>query len=84
MRAGFKPSHETILMAKPAKIEMDPALLKELAHVTRELESIVATLELESDPEAVRSLRRGIADVKAGRVTPWEDFLRKRRRKAHG
>lgn len=35
------------------------------------------TLEIISDPELVKSMKRGIADMKAGRVTPLEEIIKK-------
>ena len=38
-----------------------------------ELESWEATIEVMSDPELVKSIKRGLNDIKHGRVVPWED-----------
>lgn len=35
-------------------------------------ESMVETIEILSDPDLMQALQRGIADVKAGRVSDWE------------
>lgn len=34
---------------------------------------LLATMEILSDDEAVRQFRSGVADIKAGRVIPWEE-----------
>lgn len=44
-----------------------------------EFESWQETLEIMSDPETMASIKRGMRDIKAGRVTPYEE-VRKRLR----
>ena len=44
-----------------------------------EFESWQETLEIMADPEAMASIKRGLRDIKAGRVTPY-DQVRKRLR----
>jgi len=39
-----------------------------------EYESLKETNEILSDPELMESIKRGEADVKAGRVYEWEDI----------
>ncbi len=39
-------------------------------------ESLMETLEIYSDPEMVKSIRQGIADIKAGRVKSLEEVER--------
>ena len=38
-----------------------------------ELASWEATIDVMSDPELVKSIKRGLNDIKHGRVVPWED-----------
>lgn len=38
-----------------------------------EYESLKETLEIMSDPDLMRDIKDGLDDIKAGRVTPWED-----------
>lgn len=38
-----------------------------------ELASWEATLDVMSDSKLVKSIRRGLDDIKHGRVTPWEE-----------
>jgi len=38
-----------------------------------EFESWQETLEILSDPKAMRAIRAGLRDIKAGRVHRWED-----------
>lgn len=38
-----------------------------------EYDSLVETLEIMSNPKTMASIRRAMADIKAGRVTPWEE-----------
>ena len=40
-----------------------------------EFESWRETLEILDDPEAVAAIRRGLRDIKAGRVRPLEEVL---------
>lgn len=41
-----------------------------------ELASWEATLDVMSDPELVKGIKEGEADIKAGRVVDWEDVKR--------
>lgn len=36
-------------------------------------ESIMETLEIMADEEALKALRQGLKDLQAGRVYPWEE-----------
>ena len=38
-----------------------------------ELASWEATIDVMSDPELVKSIKRGLDDIKHGRVIPWEE-----------
>jgi len=38
-----------------------------------ELASWEATMEVMSDPKLVKSIKRGLDDIKHGRITPWEE-----------
>ena len=42
-----------------------------------EFESWQETIEILDDPEAIAAIRRGLRDVKAGRVRPLEDVLKR-------
>jgi antitoxin YefM len=42
----------------------------------RYFEGLLETLDLMSDPEAMAAIRRGLADIEAGRVTSHEDVLK--------
>ena len=44
-----------------------------------EFESLQEPLEIMADPETMASIRRGLRDIKAGRVTPYDE-VRKRLR----
>lgn len=41
-----------------------------------EFESWQETIEIISDPKAMRAIRQGLRDIKAGRVRPLEDVLK--------
>jgi PHD/YefM family antitoxin component YafN of YafNO toxin-antitoxin module len=41
-----------------------------------EYESLIETLEILSDRELVKSIERGLKDVKAGRVHPLKDVFK--------
>jgi prevent-host-death family protein len=43
-----------------------------------EYESLIETLEILSDRELMASIRRGLRDVKAGRVYPYAEVLREK------
>jgi len=60
--------HVTITrQGKPAAVVMS----------SDEFESWQATLEILDDREAMAAIRRGLRDVKAGRVRPLEDVLKR-------
>lgn len=42
-----------------------------------ELRSWEVTMEVMSDPELVKGIKEGEADIKAGRVVPWEEVKKK-------
>jgi prevent-host-death family protein len=42
-----------------------------------EFESWQETIEILDDPEAMAAIRRGLRDIKAGRVRPLEDVLKR-------
>jgi prevent-host-death family protein len=44
-----------------------------------EFESWQETLEIMADPAAMASIKRGLRDIKAGRVTPYEEVRRRLR-----
>jgi len=69
----------------PIILTMDQtvAILKDLIElrerISKDLEmldSIIETLEIMADKELMESLRRADEDVKAGRVRPFEEFLK--------
>ena len=69
----------------PIILTMDQtaAILKDLRklreRISKDLEmldSIIETLEIMADKELMESLRRADEDVKAGRVRPFEEFLK--------
>jgi prevent-host-death family protein len=58
--------HVTITrQGKPAAVVMS----------SDEFESWQETLEIHDDPEAMAAIRRGLQDIKAGRVRPLEEVL---------
>ena len=65
-------AHEHVLITRQGR----PAAVVMSAD---EFESWQETLELMADPEAMASIRRGLRDIKAGRVTPYDE-VRKRLR----
>ena len=42
-----------------------------------ELASWEATLDVMSDPKLVRGIKKGLEDIKKGRVVPWEEVKKK-------
>ena len=64
-------------------MDQTAAILKDLRElrerISKDLEmldSIIETLEIMADEELMESLRRAEEDVKAGRVRPFEEFLK--------
>jgi antitoxin YefM len=45
-----------------------------------EFEALKETVEILSDPEAMRGIRRATRDIEAGRVRPWEEIRVRRHR----
>jgi len=59
--------------------------MKHPEHTTRyvtitedEYESMKSTIEILSDKELVGSIKRGKADIKAGRIKPLKEYLKER------
>jgi len=46
----------------------------------KEYEAMKETLEILQDDEAVRSIARGLEDIRKGRTIPHSEVLRKKRR----
>lgn len=65
-------AHEHVLITRQGR----PAAVVMSAD---EFESWQETLEIMADPEAMASIRRGLRDIKAGRVTRYDE-VRKRLR----
>lgn len=55
---------------KPAGILLD---FEEYRRLTRQLEEMEATLELLSDPEMYAGFKRGLEDLKSGKVSSFEE-----------
>ena len=51
-----------------------------LLRVSRLLEEVLETLEVESDQETVKAIREAEEDVKAGRVRGYDEFMEELRR----
>ncbi|CAG0998822.1 MAG: hypothetical protein OIN86_16760 [Candidatus Methanoperedens sp.] len=51
--------------------------IETLRKVDGEIESAIDTLEIISDSETLKAIEKGLADIKAGRVIGFEDFLKK-------
>ena len=67
-------------MAKTAYLdEADRKLLLEtkqkLDEATKLMDELMETIDVLSDPETMKALRQGQADVKAGRVKDLREFL---------
>jgi len=50
-----------------------------LRHASVVLEEILETLEVAEDPRALKGLREGLRDIKAGRVKPYRKFVKELR-----
>ena len=49
---------------------------QKLEEVTRLMEELLETVEILSDPEMMESIRKGLEDMKAGRVTELSRLLK--------
>jgi len=47
-------------------------------HLLQQLESLQESLEILSDPQAMEAIHASEEDIKAGRLTSWEDYKRER------
>ena len=61
---------------------IDQTLIEDLIRVkeklskdVEELESLIETLEIMSDPELMESIRRGLEDIKKGDVIDFEELM---------
>lgn len=62
----LEKSHETVAITRNGE--------PKLAVMSWDLyQSMVETMDIMSDPELVAQMRKGIADIEAGRVIPWEE-----------
>jgi prevent-host-death family protein len=59
-------SHEHVVITKQGRP-------KAVVMSTDEFDGWLETIEILSDPKAMRAIREGLADIKAGRVHRWED-----------
>ena len=65
----MREQHESFAITQRGKIE--GVLLS-----IEEYESLVETLEILSDRELVKSIERGMKDVEAGKVYPYNDVFK--------
>jgi len=61
---------QTILLEDLAKLR--DRLLKDL----EELDSIIETLEIMSDEELMKSIKRGLKDIEEGNVVDFEELIK--------
>ena len=64
----MREQHESFAITQRGKIE---GVLLSIG----EYESLIETLEILSDRELVKSIEKGLKDVRAGRVYPYKDVL---------
>ena len=65
----MREQHESFAITQRGKVE--GVLLN-----IEEYESLIETLEILSDRELVKSIERGLRDVKAGRIYPYKDVYK--------
>jgi len=53
---------------------------KKLDEITRLMEELLETVEILSDPSMMEDIRKGLEDIKAGRVTPLRKLLKEEAR----
>jgi len=49
---------------------------QKLDEITKLMEELLETVEILSDPSMMEDIRKGLEDVKAGRVTPMRKLLK--------
>ena len=64
---------------------MESAAIKHPEHTTRyvtitedEYDSLVSTIEVLKDHELLEQLKKSKKDIKEGRVSDWDDFMKER------
>lgn len=55
---------------------MKQSILKELIEIRERIDSLIETIEVMSDEELMESIRRAEQDIRAGRIKPFEEFLK--------
>jgi len=53
---------------------------QKLDEITKLMEELLETVEILSDPDMMEDIRKGLEDVKAGRVTPLRKLLKEEAR----
>jgi len=53
---------------------------QKLDEITKLIEELLETVEILSDPDMMEDIRKGLEDVKAGRVTPLRKLLKEEAR----
>lgn len=53
---------------------------QKLDEITKLMEELLETVEILSDPSMMEDIRKGLEDVKAGRVTPLRKLLKEEAR----
>ena len=58
------------------EVMMKQSILKELIEIRERIDSLIETIEVMSDEELMESIRRAEQDIRAGRIKPFEEFLK--------
>jgi len=52
-------------------------VIEAFERMSKEMESVIETLEIMGDEEAIKSIEEGLKDVEEGNIISFDDFLKK-------
>ena len=64
-----------------AKITLE-AIYKEIKDLRALMESLVETVDILSDPRELKEIRKGLMDIRKGRIRSWDEFEQELRENA--
>jgi len=56
-----------------AKITLE-TIYKEIKDLRELMESLVETVDIISDPRELKEIRKGLMDIRKGRIRSWDEF----------
>ncbi|MGY0287334.1 MAG: hypothetical protein ACUX7D_01005 [Candidatus Methanodesulfokora washburnensis] len=62
-----------------AKITLE-TIYKEIKDLRALMESLIETVDILSDPRELEEIRKGLMDIRKGRIRSWDEFEQELRR----